>query len=155
MIIDTSTKNWSWIGSLRSFVDFHWSRSSAYTSNQRHNSLENFWRNYLNLGWVITPSALTLEYVCLSVCEADSHTQSCAVWQLKVSYLKTYNLLLFVHTLMSLCRTACFLVIMETLLFCTREQLLQTLHHKTHGIDICCDVAIFIQLFYDFELVLT
>jgi len=38
-------------------------------------------------------------------------------WLLKVSYLKTYSLLLLVHTLTSLRRTAYFLVMTETLLF--------------------------------------
>ena len=58
-------------------------------------------------------------------------------WLVKLSYLKTHNLLLFVHTLPSLRRTAHFLVMMETLLFWKREQVLQTLHYKKHEMDVC------------------
>jgi len=38
-------------------------------------------------------------------------------WLSKPSYLKMHNLLLFVHSLTSLRRSAYFLVMMETLLF--------------------------------------
>jgi len=39
----------------------------------------------------------------------------------------------------------------ETLLFCELEQLLQTLHYEIHDTEILCDLEINVQSFHDFS----
>jgi len=87
--------------------------------HQRLNHPESFWCNVLKLGWVVGYSSCRHWLRArerLMLIHAVIHLLS-EQWLLKLSYLKTRSLLLLVHTLTSLRRTAHFLVMTETLLF--------------------------------------